>query len=60
MKPHTRALIYAFMRQTKGALAALEIFFAEEDRLESEKNGVEYQPKQPENQRTLRLPKNPK
>lgn len=51
MKPHTRALICAFVRQTRGALAAVELWLAEEDKLNQ-------QPKEPENNRTLRLPKN--
>lgn len=49
MQPHTRALVFAFIRQIRGALAAVELFIAEDDKLN--------QPKQEENTRTLRLPK---
>lgn len=53
LKPHSRALVFAFVRQIRGMLAAVELFLAEDDKLEQ-------QPKEPENKRILRLPKNPK
>lgn len=55
MKPHTRALVFAFLRQMRGALAAVELFLAEDDKMNQPP------PKEADNQegsRTLRLRKN--